>query len=191
MDDQEHKKRRYCLICHTFKPDRTHHCSVCNRCVLNMDHHCPWVNNCVGFRNRKYFLLLIFYATIDILLINLVYIQELYEILNVIREKGLSIWSFMFVVPQMFLFPLFFVLVNFTYFHINAVLNNMTTIESLEEQRSKIGVSKSKYDLGRWINWVQVFGMNPYYWLVPIYGESGQPVGDGVLWEQRERQESL
>ena len=44
LDDPECKKRRYCLICHIFKPERCHHCSACNRCVLNMDHHCPWIN---------------------------------------------------------------------------------------------------------------------------------------------------
>ena len=49
LDDPESKKRRYCLICHIFKPERCHHCSTCARCVLNMDHHCPWINNCVGF----------------------------------------------------------------------------------------------------------------------------------------------
>ena len=38
--DSENKRRRYCLMCHVFKPERCHHCSACNRCVLNMDHHC-------------------------------------------------------------------------------------------------------------------------------------------------------
>jgi palmitoyltransferase len=55
LGDPEFKRKRYCLICHVFKPERCHHCSVCNRCVLNMDHHCPWINNCVGFSNRKIF----------------------------------------------------------------------------------------------------------------------------------------
>ena len=59
LGDPEQKRRRYCLMCNIFKPERCHHCSVCNRCVLNMDHHCPWINNCVGFWNRKYFLLLL------------------------------------------------------------------------------------------------------------------------------------
>lgn len=40
MGDSEYKRKRYCLLCHVFKPDRCHHCSICNRCVLNMDHHC-------------------------------------------------------------------------------------------------------------------------------------------------------
>merc|ERR1711920_1127076 len=64
LDAPEHKKRRYCLICHIFKPERCHHCSACNRCVLNMDHHCPWINNCIGFWNRKFFILLLIYVLI-------------------------------------------------------------------------------------------------------------------------------
>ena len=49
LDEPEEKRKRYCLVCHIFKPERCHHCSTCNRCVLNMDHHCPWLNTCIGF----------------------------------------------------------------------------------------------------------------------------------------------
>lgn len=66
MGDNENKRRRYCLMCNVFKPERCHHCSACNRCVLNMDHHCPWINNCVGFWNRKYFMLLLIYTLIAV-----------------------------------------------------------------------------------------------------------------------------
>lgn len=61
-DETPVTKRRYCLSCNVFKPERCHHCSACNRCVLNMDHHCLWINNCVGFWNRKHFILLLTYA---------------------------------------------------------------------------------------------------------------------------------
>merc|ERR1712151_586434 len=57
-------ERRYCKWCAKYKPDRTHHCRVCRTCVLKMDHHCPWIYNCVGFRNHKYFFLLLLYSAI-------------------------------------------------------------------------------------------------------------------------------
>ena len=37
IGDDDFKRKRYCLICNAFKPERSHHCSVCNKCVLNMD----------------------------------------------------------------------------------------------------------------------------------------------------------
>ena len=61
IGDEDFKKKRYCLICQVFKPERTHHCSICNLCILNMDHHCPWVDNCIGFYNKKFFIQLLCY----------------------------------------------------------------------------------------------------------------------------------
>ena len=61
IGDEDFKKKRYCLLCQVFKPERTHHCSICNLCILNMDHHCPWVDNCIGFYNKKFFIQLLCY----------------------------------------------------------------------------------------------------------------------------------
>lgn len=33
---------RYCSICKTWKPDRTHHSREVGRCIFKMDHFCPW-----------------------------------------------------------------------------------------------------------------------------------------------------
>merc|ERR1719491_984383 len=59
---QEAKKsgeQRHCKWCAKYKPDRAHHCRTCRTCILKMDHHCPWIANCVGFKNHKYFFLLL------------------------------------------------------------------------------------------------------------------------------------
>ena len=90
LGDPEQRRRRYCLMCNIFKPERCHHCSVCNRCVLNMDHHCPWINNCVGFWNRKYFLLLLIYV---LLMTYFVFFTLVWDWLDSIRW-GLDVYYY-------------------------------------------------------------------------------------------------
>jgi palmitoyltransferase len=55
----------YCRKSKMYKPPRAHFCSVQRRLVLNMDHYCPWVTNTIGFFNRKFFLLFVFYAQLS------------------------------------------------------------------------------------------------------------------------------
>lgn len=143
MGDPEHKRKRYCLMCNVFKPDRCHHCSACNRCVLNMDHHCPWVNNCIGFWNRKYFLLLLFYGVASLVFFICTMtgsiIDTIYWYIALYKDPGILdirklIESISLNVTLCIVIFLTFVLTRFTLFHVTLVRRNITTLESLEHK---------------------------------------------------------
>jgi len=185
LDDPDHKRRRYCLICHIFKPERCHHCSACNRCVLNMDHHCPWLNNCVGFYNRKFFLLLILYVIVCKVFIAIYFLPASVAILLNIVDKGVNIPFF----PQVLTLIAYalnctvLTVMSFFYsFHVRLVISNMTTIEHMEKKRANEVIN---YDMGLYYNFVQIFGKNPYLWFIPVFMKSGKPIGDGVVWPQK------
>lgn len=50
-----------CAPCGQLRPERAHHCRHCGVCVLRLDHHCSLLGNCVGWRNHKYFILLLWW----------------------------------------------------------------------------------------------------------------------------------
>jgi hypothetical protein len=68
------------------------------------------------------------------------------------------------------------ILTKFTIFHIKLVMKNSTTIESLENNYNYC------YSISVYRNLTQVFGKNPWIWLLPFYGKSGKPSGDGIIW---------
>ena len=142
LGDAEHKRRRYCLMCNIFKPERCHHCSSCGRCVLNMDHHCPWINNCIGFWNRKFFILLLVYVFVVTYFVGFTMVNAWLEsvqwmldsyqshaaidrevlIKNVLIQVGFMLNGVIAVLITMFL-----------KFHIKLALQSKTTIENLEK----------------------------------------------------------
>jgi hypothetical protein len=169
------KRKRYCLVCHVFKPDRTHHCSVCNRCVLNMDHHCPWIHNCIGFYNRKVFILILVYACGSLYEMIGVMIPVAYKELNHLLEypSSANMKIYIQLGVTCFVLLLSIAITKFTTFHMKLVLENSTTIE----QQSDL------YDLGYISNIEKVFGKCKSLWLIPYYGTKGLPYGNGVVWE--------
>ena len=174
------KRKRYCLICHVFKPERTHHCSVCNRCVLNMDHHCPWIHNCIGFYNRKIFILILVYASGSLYEMLGVMIPVAYRELNYVLEYPASANMKIYIQLGVacFIILLSIALTKFTRFHIKLVLDNSTTIE-----KSDNDLQSDLYDLGYISNIEQVFGKCKSLWLIPYYGTRGLPYGNGVVWK--------
>ena len=187
IGDDDEKRKRYCLICNAFKPERSKHCSICNTCVLNMDHHCPWVNNCIGFFNRKYFMQFIFY--LEILFIYHFIFSSFYlynEFQIVINTKKTNYLGFVIIIINYIpTVVITFLFGKFVAYHIKLVLTNSSTIESLDtENKDKY----KKFCLSPKENFEQVFGKNKFYWFLPVNIEQAKPVGDGLLWKVSEHQ---
>ena len=188
IGDDDYKRKRYCLICNAFKPERSHHCSVCNVCVLNMDHHCPWVDNCIGFYNRKFFMQLLFCV---VLLTIYVDFSEIYFVLNMIIKlfkkqiKYSEIFHAGFIIVCYLAVFIFSIIISmFLKFHIKLVLTNSTTIESLDTDHKK---ENEKFNIGYRQNWEQVFGTDVLFWFFPFPTKRGRPEGDGLTWKTNEK----
>ena len=190
IGDSDTKRTRYCLMCNVFKPLRCHHCSMCNRCVLNMDHHCPWINSCIGFYNRKFFIQMVFYLIIAIFSTLIANFYSAYIIVYDLVKKYKSI-EFNLDYTLRFTFILLYgidiamgvILCQFFKFHITLILENKTTIETLDHKGKDF---ISKYDKGKWNNWYEVMGITKWLWFFPIKMYQGKPKGNGIDWGERE-----
>mmetsp|Transcript_57669 Transcript_57669/g.108081 ORF Transcript_57669/g.108081 Transcript_57669/m.108081 type:complete len:408 (+) Transcript_57669:125-1348(+) len=174
---QESKRsgeRRKCKWCLKFKPDRCHHCRVCRMCILKMDHHCPWIYNCVGFRNYKYFFLLLLYTDIDCIMI-------VTTMLPSVRAGAHPTTPFMTMFLLIFgetLAAFLCALVTmFLGFHIYLMLHSMTTIEFCEKS-TRGGFRASVYDRGCVGNVKAVLGDNILLWPLPL----APPAGRGLTF---------
>lgn len=167
-------ERRHCKWCLKYKPDRCHHCRVCNTCVLRMDHHCPWVYNCIGFKNHKYFFLLIFYTVLDLFLITITMFDSVWWATR--SDVPLPTMTVMLVGEVGACFLLVLGSTFFT-FHVWLMLKAMTTIEFCEKSK-KDSYDSSLYSRGAYRNVCAVLGPRPLLWLLPV----SLPAGDGVTW---------
>lgn len=166
-------ERRHCKWCLKYKPDRTHHCRVCNQCVVRMDHHCPFVYNCIGFRNYKYFFLLLVYAVLDLLFVNFTMFESVWwstrTDVNVFTMLmltfGETLVTFLAAVTTCFLA-----------FHCWLVAKAMTTLEFFEKSLKCTGYDDSIYSRGVYENICSVLGPQPLLWLLPV----SHPEGAGL-----------
>lgn len=186
--DDPGKRRRYCLICNAFKPERCHHCSICNVCILNLDHHCPWIDNCIGFYNKKFFMQLLFYLSLLLIYLD---VTTAYLIFTFFFEIEEDEWTFFYRLSSVLMIGMFGFLIIFSCviliffkFHIKMVAINSNTLENIDKENE---AENMKYRLSFYENWTQVFGLNKLFWFLPIPNEEGRPNGDGLVWQTNEK----
>ena len=160
-----------CQRCLRSKPDRCHHCSQCNQCILKMDHHCPWVNNCIGFYNYKYFICMLFYASLTCNLINFTSHNVVEAVLS---RDGLSYGVSFYIVTAYVLSCVFGLIITaFFCFHVWLIYNQYTTIEfcekrSADRQREDgLFKDKSPSNLGTPRNFKKSLGSSIPLWFFP------------------------
>jgi len=170
-------ERRYCKWCAKYKPDRCHHCRVCKSCILKMDHHCPWIYNCVGFKNHKYFFLLLFYSVLDCQMIMWCMLESVKTSVDVLTPFGTM---FLLLFAETLAWFLGMLVTAFFAFHIWLTLKAMTTIEfcekSLNTGKKADGYDGSRYNYRCLGNVKAVLGDNVFLWLLPV----SPPSGDGL-----------
>lgn len=168
--DAVRQQYRLCPKTSMYRPPRSHFDSVTRRVVLNMDHFCPWVCNTVGYFNRKFFVLFLFYTVLTTAYA--VCSTYFWHNLNFAdAEEANSALFFSMILNT----TLCVTVSGFGAFHVKMVLTNETTIEP---GRGCSG--RSAYNVGWRKNWESVMGENPWLWALPIYGSG--PSGDGVHW---------
>jgi hypothetical protein len=151
-----------------------------------MDHHCPWISNCVGFSNRNFFMLFLFY-----IILTLIYALAceipivITEVIGIIEgEKSLEWETIVRVIGLLAQLSFLIVIITFFKFHVELVLSNSSTLDSLERQRNP-NAGPNVYDVGPYENFIQVFGTNACLWGIPIAPAEYQK-GNGVVWAKNQ-----
>jgi len=75
------------------------------------------------------------------------------------------------------------ILSQFFKFHITLILENKTTIETLDHKGKEF---HSKYDRGKKNNWYEVMGITKWLWFFPLKNYQGKPKGNGIDWGEND-----
>jgi len=175
--------RRNCKWCNKYKPDRAHHCRICRTCILKMDHHCPWIYNCVGFKNYKYFFLLLLYTAAD----NWFIVAHMTSSVRLCVLEPDTPFVRMFLCLFGWTLAAFLGVLSslFWGFHVWLSAKAMTTVEFCEKHLPKKRASQGKqsydnynsaYNFGPVGNLKATLGDNVFCMLLPL----GNPSGTGL-----------
>lgn len=182
----------YCPFCQLNSPPRSFHCHICDTCILKRDHHCIFGGKCVGYKNYRFYIMMVVYLWIGAVYANVYHFQYVDSVAG-----GFKIASFftMFMPFVMLIFGYasgyqFYVLflagisifslclfTGLLIFQVRLISKGQVTYE---RKRGKL-----EYNLGLIENIKDVLGTRWYIaWISPII-PSPLP-GDGVVFRRRE-----
>merc|ERR1719498_1052562 len=128
--------------------------------------------NCVGFRNHKYFFLLVVYAVANCFFITFTMCES---VQRSVEEETPATNRFLLVLGLVLAIIMGVLMACFLSFHTWLMFKGMTTIEFCEKTLSAPPTTLSlpgsrgvSYDLGCYTNLKAVLGPNPMLWLLPI-----------------------
>lgn len=182
---------RFCQDCDTHVPARSHHCRNCGVCILRHDHHCWFAGCCIGYRNQRYFCVMLVYMFIMALYCNL------FNYAFVCRLKGsLSFFNIIsFAMPHVGWVLGYYDAYIFFITTMSAIgfLLLLLFIWSLRNQARQILHGQTQYECKKKItcfnmgfkhNLINVFG--PHWFLVFIFPWINSELpGDGFVFQMK------
>jgi len=151
-------KQKFCRTCKIFRPPRSKHCSFCDNCVLRFDHHCTWLGNCIGLYNYRFFVTLIYSATLFLILTIYEICVRLYNEIKAVTPEGwgprLGMISKDSITCVFLLYCLFllFAVALLSIYHTVIVSQNLTTNEHVKHY-----YRDNPFDFGILANWSQIW----------------------------------